>query len=102
MPSLCAENFDREIACSEEQWLACLPDAIGAHPYHLVANAASVQIGPGQLALSWRHGEHRCTRGRNIPQLVVSFRLSGVDDVQRYLFMRHFDAHLPRERGAGF
>lgn len=96
MHSLYAENFDREIACTEAEWLTFLPVAIGSHPYRLVARAASVQIDDGQLAISWRNSAFpsQCSQR----PLLVSFRHSGLNDAQRYLFMRCFDAHFPLQR----
>lgn len=95
-----AENFDREIACTEREWLASLPQAIGAHPYQQIAQALTVQIGAqGQLILSWRLAEPRKTGAARFARLQVSFRFSGLDDTQRYLFMRRFDRLM--QRGGG-
>jgi hypothetical protein len=99
MQTLCAEHFDREIACSEAEWLSCLPRAIGSHPYRVVAKAASIKIGPGQLALSWRTCTAPGASTHRQHHLLVSFRHSGLDDAQRYLFMRQFEAHLPQRMG---
>ena len=40
MQAFYAENFDREMGCTEKEWLGWLPEAMGAHPYQLVAQAA--------------------------------------------------------------
>ena len=95
-----AENFDREVACTEREWLAGLPQAIGAHPFQQIARALSAQIGKeGQLMLSWRIAESRTLGPGRTPRLLVSFRFQGLNDTQRYLFMRRFD--LQMQRGGG-
>ena len=99
MQSFYAENFDRDMGCTEREWLSWLPNAIGAHSNQLVAQAALVHIGDGQLDLSWRTGEPRVIALVRIPRLLVSFRFKGLDDVQRYLFMKRFDLYM--QRGGG-
>jgi hypothetical protein len=99
MQAFYAENFDREMGCTESEWLMWLANAIGAHPYKLVAQAATIQIGDGQMALSWRSIEPRVIAQVSIPRLLVSFRFKGLDDVQRYLFMKRFDLYM--QRGGG-
>ena len=100
MQPSCAENFDREMACSEREWLASLPQAIGAHPFQQIAQALTAQIGAqGQLILSWRVAEPRTLGSASGSRLLVSFRFSGLDATQRYLFMRRFDQLMQRARG---
>ncbi len=95
-----AQNFDREVACTEREWIAGLPLAIGANPFQQVAQALSAQIGQqGQLMLSWRVAEPRKRGASRAPRLLVSFRFSGLDDTQRYLFMRRFDMVMQRLGG---
>ena len=100
MQPSCAENFDREMPCSEREWLASLPQAIGANPFQQIAQALTAQIGAhGQLMLSWRVAEQRALGSASVPRLLVSFRFSGLDATQRYLFMRRFDQLMQRARG---
>lgn len=95
MHAFYAENFDREVVCTEKQWLGCLPHALGYHPYQIVARALTARIGAGgQLALSWRSIEPRKTAPARTALLLVSFRFTGLDDGQRYSFMKRFDLHL--------
>ena len=91
MQALCAENFDREINCTESVWLKKLPQALGANPYNMVARALSVRVGTGLLALSWRTGELLVQTSARPPVILVSFRFSDVDEVQRYSFMKRFE-----------
>jgi len=99
MQAFYAENFDREMGCTEREWLGWLPNALGEHPYQLVAQALTAPIGRGQLALSWRVAEPRVIALARIPRLLVSFRFSGLDDAQRYRFMKRFDLYM--QRGGG-
>jgi len=99
MQAFYAENFDREMGCTEKEWLGWLPNAIGVHRYQQVAQALTASIGEGQLALSWRVAEPRVIGLARIPRLLVSFRFTGLDGVQRYVFMKRFDLYM--QRGGG-
>lgn len=99
MQSHYAEQFDRDMGCTEREWLRWLPNAIGAHSHQRVLQAVTVQIGTGQLTLSWQAGEPRVIALARIPRLLVSFRFTGLDDAQRYLFMKRFDLYM--QRGGG-
>lgn len=97
MQPYCAENFDREVACTERDWLAGLPQAIGAHPFQQIAQALTAQIGAqGELILSWRVAAPRMLGSGHVPRLLVSFRFTELDATQRYLFMRRFDQLMQR------
>ena len=100
MHAFCAENFDREIGCTEQEWEGWLPSAIGPHAYQQVARALTARIDDGQLALCWRVAEPRVMGLTRTPRLIVSFRFSGLGDAQRYSFMRRFELYLQR-RGSG-
>lgn len=99
---LVAEQFDREFACSEREWLALLPQAVGGRPATLVAQALTVPIeagdggDAGELALSWRQAPARAASKPDAPRLLASFRFRGLDDLARYRFMRRFDLVLQR------
>ena len=99
MQAFYAESFDREMGCTEKEWLGWLPNAIGVHRYQQVAQALTARIGEGQLALSWHVAEPRVIGLARIPRLMVSFRFTGIDDVQRYVFMKRFDLYM--QRGGG-
>jgi len=93
MQTFYSENFDREMDCTENEWLVRLPHAIGPHPFQQVAKAVMVRIDAGQLRLSWRVGAPRPMVPTPIARLLVSFRFNGVDDLPRYRFMKHFDLY---------
>ena len=99
MQAFYAEQFDREMGCTEREWLGYLPQAIGSHPYQQVAQALTATIDQGQLTLSWRVAEPRRIGLAKIPRLLVSFRFQGLDDAERYRFMKRFDLFM--QRGGG-
>ena len=99
MQAFYAESFDREMGCTEREWLGWLHNAIGPNPYQQVAQALSARIGDGQLSLSWRVAEPRAIGLARIPRLLVSFRFADLDEAQRYLFMKRFDLYM--QRGGG-
>lgn len=99
MQSFYAERFEREMGCTETEWLGWLPGAIGQHPWTLQTQAADVRIGKGALELTWRSAEPRVIALMRIPRLLVSFGFEGLNDAQRYHFMKRFDLYM--QRGGG-
>ena len=99
MQSFYAERFEREMGCTEAEWLGWLPAAIGEHPCELKPQAADMQIGNGTVGLTWRSAEPRVIALMRIPRLLVSFRFAGLDEAQRYDFMKRFDLFM--QRGGG-
>ena len=99
MQSFYDERFERDMGCTEEEWLRWLPDAIGDLHWKLQPNAAGVRIGDGALGLKWQVGEPRVIALMRMPRLLVSFRFAGLDDAQRYTFMKRFDLYM--QRGGG-
>ena len=99
MQSACAERFEREIGCTEAEWLMWLPAAIGGHEWHRIAGSANVSIAPGTLRLDWHAGKPREIAQVRLPRLHVSFRFEGLDADQRLAFMRRFDLYM--QRGGG-
>jgi hypothetical protein len=99
MQSFYAESFEREMGCTEAEWLMWLPAAIGDHPCEQTAQAARVQLGAGGLALTWHVATPRVIALMRLPRLLVSFRFGGLDDARRYAFMKRFDLYM--QRGGG-
>jgi hypothetical protein len=93
------ERFEREMGCTEAEWLMWLPAAIGAQHWKLQTNSAGVRIGDGALGLTWRTGEPRVIALLRMPRLLVSFRFAGIDEAQRYTFMKRFDLYMHRGGG---
>ena len=99
MQSFYPERFEREMGCTEADWLRWLPHAIGDHFWKLHPNAAGVRIGDGALGLKWQVGPPRVIGLISIPVLKVSFRFGGLTDQQRFDFMKRFDLYM--QRGGG-
>jgi hypothetical protein len=51
------------------------------------------------LLITWHTGEPRRIALFKIPRLHVSFHFEGLDDAQRYVFMKRFDLYM--QRGGG-
>ncbi len=99
MQSVYLESFERDMGCTPAEWLGWLPQAIGANFYELSGASATVQIGPGQLQLTWQIAPPRQIALARIPRLLVSFKFTQLDDAQRYTFMKRFDLYM--QRGGG-
>jgi len=99
MQSFYGEIFEREMGCTEAEWLMWLPRAIGDHHWKLQAKSAGVRIGDGALGLKWQVAAPRVIGLVSIPVLQVSFRFAGLDEARRYIFMKRFDLYM--QRGGG-
>lgn len=99
MQSYYPETFERDMACTEAEWLAWLPAAIGPHGYELDQGVARVTLGGGELRLQWQAQAPRVIALVRLPRLQVSFCFEGVPEVQRQTFMRRFDLYT--QRGGG-
>ena len=99
MQSSYAERFERDMGCTEAEWLRWLPAAMGEHPWTRQGQSLSAEIAPGQLRLSWHQGEPRKIASTRFPRLLVSFEFANLDDAQRLQFMKRFDLYM--QRGGG-
>jgi len=99
MQSFYPEVFERDMACTEADWLRWLPDAIGDHFYKLHPSSAGVRLGDGALGLKWQVAAPRVIGLVALPRLLVSFRCAGVDEATRHAFMTRFDLYM--QRGGG-
>ncbi len=103
MQSQYAEQFDREMGCTQAEWLGWLPAALGEAAYVLEEGRIQAKIvtghSTGHLVITWHTGEPRRIALFKIPCLHVSFRFEGLDDAQRYVFMKRFDLYM--QRGGG-
>lgn len=93
------ERFEREMGCTEAQWLMWLPQAVGDHHWKLQNGTAGIRIGDGALGLKWREAAPRVIGLVSIPVLQVSFRFAGIPDDMRQTFMKRFDLYM--QRGGG-
>jgi hypothetical protein len=99
MQSAYAEQFDREMGCTEADWARWLPGAIGGHAWQRDDGSATVSIGGGHLRLAWIAGEPRTIAQVRLPVLHVSFRFQDVAARERLAFMKRFDLYM--QRGGG-
>ena len=99
MQAVYAERFEREMACTEADWLRWLPEAIGQHHWKRQERTVGVRIGDGALGLKWQVAEARVIASVHLPRLTVSFRFAGVDEASRNTFMKRFDLYM--QRGGG-
>lgn len=92
------------MGCTEAEWLRWLPAAIGDHTWQRMHDSARVCIAgreqtQGTLQLTWSVGSARKIALVALPRLHVNFQFEGLDDAQRYTFMRRFDLYM--QRGGG-
>ncbi|WP_119154519.1 hypothetical protein [Caldimonas tepidiphila] len=92
-------SFQRDMACTEAEFLGWLPGAVGTHAMRLDGAQACVRIGGGTLHLRWQVSPPRRIALITLPRLVVDFEFDGVDEPQRTAFMRYFDLFM--QRGGG-
>ena len=99
MQSSYAEQFDREMSCTEAEWLRWLPAALGEHAWQLNGESAQVQVAPGALQLCWQVLDPLRIAMVSMPRLRVRFLFKDLDAAQRYTFMQRFDLYM--QRGGG-
>ena len=99
MQSHYAASFDREMGCTEVEWLSWLPGAVGDHPLTIDVRRATVDIGAGHLQLRWQALSPRQIALARLPRLAVEFRFDDLDEAARWRFMRYFDLYT--QRGGG-
>jgi hypothetical protein len=99
MQSFYPERLERDMGCTEADWLRWLPGALGDLHWKLQPGTAGVRIGDGALGLKWRVVAPRVIGLVRMPRLLVSFRFAGVDEPQRHAFMKRFDLYM--QRGGG-
>lgn len=93
------ERFERDVGCSETEWLAWMPRAIGAHPWQRLGSSIEVHIPPGRLTIHWRPLPERRIALLRLQRLQVVFAFEGLDADQRRAFMKPFDLSI--QRGGG-
>ena len=99
MQSHYPERFERDMGCTEADWLRWLPAAIGEHPWRQEGTSAQVSLHAGSLRLVWAEQPPRVIALVRLPVLRVGFQFDGVDAAQRHAFMKRFDLYM--QRGGG-
>ena len=99
MQSSYATEFERDMGCTEAEWLAMLPAALGTCTWQRQGNTVCADIPPGTLTLSWAALPDRAIALVRLPRLGVRFAFAGLDAGQRHAFMKRFDLYT--QRGGG-
>ena len=99
MQSHYAAQFERDMGCSEAEWLGWLPAALGDNAWQRDGCSVQAAIGLGSLKIHWQPAPPRVLGQARIPRLLVRFDFAGLDQGQRYTFMKRFDLYM--QRGGG-
>lgn len=101
LPTHYPDHFNREMGCTEAEWLRWLPEACASSPVvvDVGARRATVRIGDGRCALSWAVLPDRQIALMRIPRLSTTFDFDQVSAEDRDAFMRYFDLYT--QRGGG-
>jgi hypothetical protein len=99
MQAFYPDRFDREVGCTEAEWLMWLPAAIGDCAWSLSNNQATVVIDEGSLLLQWILMPPRQIALVRLPRLGVQFVFEGLSEPRRFAFMKRFDLYM--QRGGG-
>lgn len=94
--------FERDMGCTEAEWLGWLPGACGVHRLTLGDDGCTAVVeldGGGQLALHWRRLPDRRIALMRVPRLGVRFAFDGAQPAVRERFLRYFDLYM--QRGGG-
>jgi len=90
-----APVFEREMGCTEAEWLSWLPRAVHGHALTIGPGEAEVAIGGGRLRLSWQALPPRQLALARLPRLAARFNFDDrVDEAARQAFMRTFDLYM--------
>lgn len=93
------EHFERDVGCSEAEWLGWMPRAIGAHEWTREGARITVRLEGGALDIRWEPLPERRIALLRMQRLKVIFSFRGVDEAGRRRFMKPFDLSL--QRGGG-
>ncbi len=93
------ERFERDVGCSEAEWLGWMPRAIGAHVWRQAGSSITVELPGGRLTMHWQPLPERRIALLRMQRLMVRFEFDGLDADQRKAFMKPFDLSL--QRGGG-
>ncbi len=91
--------FERDMGCTETEWLGWLQAARGAVTWQLGSGCAQATWPDGSLRIEWRQQAPRSIALMRIPRLWVRFEFSGLTQQARLQFMKRFDLYM--QRGGG-
>ena len=99
MQSSYPASFERDMGCTEQEWLGWLPAAMGHVVWQRQGTQVDANLATGMLHLSWQAAEPRAIALMRIPRLCVRFEFERVNDEERHRFMKRFDLYM--QRGGG-
>ncbi len=99
MQSEYPDRFERDMGCSEAEWLGWMPRAMAAYPWKHEGQSIEVRLGTGSLSITWSPLPERRIALLRMQRLLVRFAFEGVGAEQRKAFMKPFD--LSMQRGGG-
>lgn len=99
MQSHYPEQFERDMGCTEAEWLGWLSAALGDKVWQRDGSCVRVAVDAGSLQIHWQVAAPRVLGLIRIPRLLVRFAFDGLDDGQRHAFMKRFDLYM--QRGGG-
>lgn len=92
-------HIERDMGCTEAEWLRALPAAMGDVPWRQEGAVVLATLGDGCLRITWHQGEPRVIALMRMPRLHVVFDFQDVDELARRAFMKRFDLYM--QRGGG-
>jgi hypothetical protein len=92
-------HFERDMGCTEPEWLGWLPAAMGDVVWQRHGPGLTAQLASGRLRIDWYAGAPRVIALMRIPRLHVRFDFDQVSDDERHRFMKRFDLYM--QRGGG-
>ena len=93
-------HFERDMSCTESDWLQRLPAALGDVSWQRAGRQLQAEIAGGRLTLTWQWAPDRPLSGLvRMPRLLAQFDFGGVNDEARYRFMKRFDLYMLRGGG---
>ncbi len=92
-------HIERDMGCTEAEWLRALPAAMGDVPWRQEGAVVLATLGDGCLRITWHQGEPRVIALMRMPRLHVVFDFQDEDELARRAFMKRFDLYM--QRGGG-
>ena len=99
MQSSYPARFERDMGCTEQEWLGWLPAAMGDVLWQREVACVTAVLSTGRLIISWQIAEPRAIALVRIPRMLVRFVFVDVPDDERHRFMKRFDLYM--QRGGG-
>lgn len=100
MQSFYPVQFEREMGCTEAEWLRWLPAAMGDVAWQQQGQTVFAHWpSGGSLSIEWKAAADRQIANVRLPVLRVGFCFTDRSEAQRLVFMKRFDLYM--QRGGG-